>query len=76
MDSVETKFLKSQYLQPFLWLRCIDGIFFIWTHREEKLVKFLNELINLHPNISFTYETSKSNVNYLDLNVNLRDGAT
>ena len=29
MDEVETtEFLKSQELQPFLWLRYIDGIFF------------------------------------------------
>ena len=29
MDEVETEFLKSQELQPFLWLRYIDDIFFI-----------------------------------------------
>ena len=29
MDEVETEFPKSQELQPFLWLRCIDEIFFI-----------------------------------------------
>ena len=32
MDEVETEFLKSQELQPFLWLRYIDSVFFIWTH--------------------------------------------
>ena len=37
MDEVETEFLKSQELQPFLWLRYIDDIFFIWTHGEKKL---------------------------------------
>ena len=29
MGEVETEFLKSQELQPFLWFRYIDDIFFI-----------------------------------------------
>ena len=75
MDAVETEFLTSQCLQSFIWLRYIDDIFFIWTHGEEKLVQFLNELNNFHPNLSFTHETSKKNVDFLDLNVSLWDGA-
>ena len=75
MDEVETEFLKSQELQPFLWLRYIDDIFFIWTHGEEKLTQFLNELNNFHSNLKFTYETSSCTVNFLDLNVSLRNGA-
>ena len=35
----------------------------------------LNELDKFHPNLSFTYETSKETVNVLDLNVSLRNGA-
>ena len=73
MDAVETEFFTSQYLQPFLWLRYIDDILFIWTQEEETLVQFLNELNNFHLNLSFTYETSNNNVNFLDLNVSLRD---
>ena len=42
MDEAETEFPKSQQLQPFLWLRYIDKIFFIWTHGEEKLTQFFN----------------------------------
>ena len=33
-DKTETYFLKTQKLQPFVWLRYIDDIFFIWTHEE------------------------------------------
>ena len=73
MDEVE--FLKSQELQPFLWLRYIDNIFFIWTHEEEKLTQFLNQLNNFHSNLKFTYETSICTVNFLDLNVSLRNRA-
>ena len=36
---------------------------------------FLNELKKLHPNLSFTYETSKKKINFLDLNVSLKNGA-
>ena len=34
MDAAEKKFLTSRYLQPFLWFRYTDDIFFIWTHGE------------------------------------------
>ena len=34
MDKTETNFLKTQELQPFVWLRYTDDIFFIWTHGE------------------------------------------
>ena len=66
VDEVETEFLKSQELQPFLWLRYIDDIFFIWTHGEEKLTQFLNELNNFHFNLKFTYQTSSCTVNLLE----------
>ena len=76
MDKVETEFLKSQQLQPFLCLRYIDDIFFIWTHGEEKLTRFLSELNNFHSNLKFTYETSSCTLNFLDLNASLRNEAT
>ena len=44
------------------------------THGEKKLTQFLNGL-NFHSNLKFTYETSSCAVNFLDLNVNLRNEA-
>ena len=41
MDKTETDFLKTQELQPFVRLRYIDNIFFIWTHGEAELKKFI-----------------------------------
>ena len=73
MDAVETEFLKSQYLQPLLWLCYNDAIFFIWTHGKKNSFIFLMSLIN--PNLSFTYKASKNNVIFLDLNISLKDGA-
>ena len=40
MDQVEQKFLAMQINQPLIWLRYID-IFFIWTHGEKELEKFV-----------------------------------
>ena len=53
MDKLESGFLKSQDLTPFLWCRYIDDVVFIWTHGKEKLALFLNDLNNYHPNIKF-----------------------
>ena len=75
MDEVETEFLKSQVSQPFLWLRYIDEIFFVWTHGTQELDSFLNNLNKFHHNLSFTYETSKERVNSLDLSVSIKNGA-
>ena len=64
MNAVETEFpiIIIYYLQFFLWLHFINYIFFIWTHGVEEFVLFLNELSNFHPNLSFTYETLKTNI--------------
>ena len=53
MDKLENDFLKSQELTPLLRYRYIDNVFLIWTHGEEKLASFLNDLNNCHPNIEF-----------------------
>ena len=73
MSDLETKFLESQHLQPLVWLRYIDDIFFIWTHGEESLKKFLDELNVFNQYIKFTYEYSVENIPFLDLKVGLKD---
>ena len=64
MDEIETSFFKTQ-LRPFIWLRYIDDIFFIWTPGEV----FLKDLNKFHPNLKFTYETSQNSVDFFNLNV-------
>ena len=44
MDKVETNFLETQEMKSLVWLRHIDHVFFIWTHGQEKLDPFLEEL--------------------------------
>ena len=34
MDKIETAFLETQELQPLVWFRYIDDIFYISTHGE------------------------------------------
>ena len=67
MDRVEQDFLETQELQPLLWLRYIDDIFFIWTHGKEELKKFMEKFNNFTPNLRFTYESSEKSISFFDL---------
>ena len=74
MDEVEQKFLEMQSKTPLIWSRYIDDIFFIWTHGEQELERFFKDLKNFTPNLSFTHETSKNWIPFLDRKVKLIDG--
>ena len=52
MNKTETDFLKTQELEPFLWLRYTDNIFLIWT-QENQNWKFYGGTFFL-PNLQFT----------------------
>ena len=75
MDKTKTYFLKTQELQPFVWLRYIDDIFLIWMHGEAELKKFMEGLNIFWLNLLFTYESSKKRVAFLDLKVSLENGS-
>ena len=74
MNEVEQNFLELQSKKPLIWLRYIDDIFFIWTHGEQELERFLKDLNNFTPNLSFTHEASENCIPFLDLKVKLKDG--
>ena len=76
MDYIETEFLKTQAIKPWLWKRFIDDIFFIRIDFEENLNKFLKDLNEFYPNLKFTYQKSKDKINFLDLIIKLTDGKT
>ena len=59
MDEVETEFWKTQERTPLVWFRCIDDIFFIWTHGKEYLETFLQELNNFNADLKLTYESNE-----------------
>ena len=74
MDKIEQKFVETQSRKPLIWLRYIDDIFFIWVHDEQELERFLKDLNNFTPNLSFTDQASKNCIPFLDLKVKLVDG--
>ena len=74
MDELERGFLQTQDHQPFLWLRYMADIFFIWAHGEKKLQNFLEKLSKCHPNIKFSHESREENISFLDINVKLSEG--
>ena len=41
MGEFERKALEGYVNKPFLWLRYIDDILMVWTHRNEKLIRFI-----------------------------------
>ena len=71
MDKVESAFLESENTKPWVRMRYIDDIFFIWTESEDKLDGFLQRLNAFHPNLKFTYDKSKASINFLDVTVSI-----
>ena len=74
MDYIETEFLKTQSIKPWVWKQFIDDVFFIWTDSEENLKRFLKELNGFQPSIKFTFEKSKMKVNFLDVVIKIKNG--
>ena len=66
---MEDQFLKNEQIQPWIWFRYIDDIFFIWTASEKELDDFLERLNNFHPNLKFTHERSREEINFFDVTV-------
>lgn len=69
IDYMENQFLKREQIQPWIWFRYIDYIFFIWAVSEKELDDFLERLNNFHPNIQFTNDRSREEINSLDVTV-------
>ena len=69
MGHFEDKFVYSHLVQPFIWKRFIDDIFFVWTYGQDELDKFVNHLNTCHDTIKFTLETSNVLINFLDITI-------
>lgn len=69
MDYIETKLLASHILNPLVWWRYIDDIFFIWSHSREEVTSFSRRLNEFHPTIKFTLEISDTHVDFLGTTV-------
>ena len=73
MDRIENDFFDSEVVKPWLWLRYMDDMFFIWTEGEDKPEGLLNRLDNFHPNLKLTHEKNKSSVSFLGVSVIIVD---
>ena len=76
MADLEEKNLGDIELQPHIWWKCIDDIFFIWEHGEDSLKQFIETLNALHITIKFMAEWSREEINFLDVNVRLKKRST
>ena len=71
---------KKTGLRPLVWMRYIDDIFFIWTHDDGSLQKFIEFANNftsnnqMKSNIKFETHISRESVNFLDVKVNFQNG--
>ena len=69
MHTLEQNFLQQQRITPALWKRYIDDILMLWTDTQDELDTFIHKLNQHHPTIKFTYETSTSSIDFLDLTI-------
>ena len=74
MAALEEKILNRVKKKPNVWQRYIDNIFFIWGHGEEQLKEFINQINSFHPTIKFIADWSKEKVNFLDVDVAVKNG--
>ena len=71
MDQVDREFLRAEDIKPWVWLRYIDHIFFIWTEGENKPESFLQRLNTFNQNLKLTHKKSKTSVNFLHVVVRI-----
>ena len=74
MGKLESDLLERAPTKPIFWQRFIDDIFFVWTEGEEKLREFMEFMNSFHNTIKFTFSWLSQQVNFLDVNVVLRNG--
>ncbi|KAH9378012.1 hypothetical protein HPB48_008772 [Haemaphysalis longicornis] len=68
MHNIETKFLSSDSALA-LHKRFLDDIFLMWRDTEERRIAFIQEINQVHPRISFTYEYFHTKISFLDVGV-------
>jgi len=69
MAELEEKLLTNSPKDPILWKRYIDDILCIWPGDASELDNFVKYLNRAHPTIKFTYESSSTSVDFLDITI-------
>ena len=73
MADLEKRLLSDIDLKPCIWWRYIDYIFLIREHGEVSLTLFLEKINKIHPTIKFKADWTYSSVNFLGVNVIMKD---
>eukprot|EP00061_Rhincodon_typus_P010150 g34217.t1 len=73
MHKFKQDFFAAQDLQPMLYTRHIDNIFFLWTHGEESLKQQHSNINKFHPTIRLTMDYSLESVSFLDTHISIKD---
>ena len=84
MHELESRMLDEYFtktgLKPMLWLRFIDDIFFVWEYDQKSLEDFIEFCDNftqqneMKSEIKFEVNISNTSVNFLDVNISIKDG--
>ncbi|XP_067839835.1 uncharacterized protein [Heptranchias perlo] len=74
MHKFEHDFFTAQDLQPTLYTRYIDDIFFLWIHGEESMKRLHDNINKFHPTIKLTMNYSSESVSFLDTRISIKDG--
>ena len=74
MSQFINEFLSLWSVKPLIWFRYVDDFFFVRTHAERKLYKFIKDSNNHQPNIKITYNFSKIFFSFPDLDAHLSEG--
>jgi len=77
METFEVNALDTASKKPKCWFRYVDDTFVVWSHGEDKLLRFLVHLNSLNPRIQFTMETEKEGrLPFLDVMVTRKPNET
>ena len=82
MSEVESNMLNEYEtatgIRPFLWLRYIHDVFFLWSNDEESLLKFI-KFVRTYPkskemksSLDYDVFCSQDTVNFLDCTVRIK----
>ena len=73
MANLEENFLQNTHNTPLIYFRCIDDMFLLWTHGEEKLLQFYKDFNSEDPDIHVTMNHSTEGVNFPDTHIRLKN---
>ena len=68
MSVILHKFLRTQTHKPLFLKRYIDEIFILWPAKHN-LQNFTNKMNSYHPSLQFTFTSSNTSVDFLDVTI-------